>query len=171
MNCTCFGQGRGRWKCDAIGWLTLLAESWWMEPVKRKNCFLMWQNIHIYVCISYTNKNSVSCMCYISWLSVLVENVTGICARGTCCITASVWLRPQTSARSRRPEPSTRLENLGIKSSTESCTCAIAMATASENSAASPSRRFLVRCWWVYWGEMFQVTDHASGSVWFIITI
>lgn len=19
MNCTCFGQGRGRWKCDAIG--------------------------------------------------------------------------------------------------------------------------------------------------------
>ena len=21
MNCTCFGQGRGRWKCDAIGGL------------------------------------------------------------------------------------------------------------------------------------------------------
>lgn len=19
MNCTCFGQGRGRWKCDAVG--------------------------------------------------------------------------------------------------------------------------------------------------------
>lgn len=24
MNCTCFGQGRGRWKCDAIGELSLL---------------------------------------------------------------------------------------------------------------------------------------------------
>lgn len=23
MNCTCFGQGRGRWKCDAIGKLAL----------------------------------------------------------------------------------------------------------------------------------------------------
>lgn len=22
MNCTCFGQGRGRWKCDAIGEFT-----------------------------------------------------------------------------------------------------------------------------------------------------
>lgn len=24
MNCTCFGQGRGRWKCDAIGELATL---------------------------------------------------------------------------------------------------------------------------------------------------
>lgn len=24
MNCTCFGQGRGRWKCDAIGGFTML---------------------------------------------------------------------------------------------------------------------------------------------------
>lgn len=22
MNCTCYGQGRGRWKCDAIGGFT-----------------------------------------------------------------------------------------------------------------------------------------------------
>lgn len=24
MNCTCFGQGRGRWKCDAIGGFSTL---------------------------------------------------------------------------------------------------------------------------------------------------
>lgn len=26
MNCTCFGQGRGRWKCDAIGELNMLQD-------------------------------------------------------------------------------------------------------------------------------------------------
>ena len=57
-----------------------------------------------------------------------------------------LWLCPQISAKSQRHEPSIRSESLGINPSMESCTSAIAMATASESSAASPSSPTPVRC-------------------------
>lgn len=30
MNCTCFGQGRGYWKCDVIGWFVAHYLGWWI---------------------------------------------------------------------------------------------------------------------------------------------
>lgn len=45
MNCTCFGQGRGRWKCDAIGEFTtfkvyiLQAATFRVPQVTFKNMF------------------------------------------------------------------------------------------------------------------------------------
>lgn len=32
MNCTCFGQGRGRWKCDAIGELLQVTGQHFVHP-------------------------------------------------------------------------------------------------------------------------------------------
>lgn len=35
MNCTCFGQGRGRWKCDAIGEPTVVFAYFTFSSIRR----------------------------------------------------------------------------------------------------------------------------------------
>lgn len=38
MNCTCYGQGRGRWKCDAVG----ASVCWLAEPLRNRSvCHLI----------------------------------------------------------------------------------------------------------------------------------
>lgn len=76
-----------------------------------------------------------------------------ICSRSNdCCV---VRLCAQTNARSRRPGPSIRSERPGTKSSTASCTSAIATETASGSWAVSHSSPTLV-CW-VIWHHAFTV--------------
>lgn len=49
MNCTCFGQGRGRWKCDAIGEFTVL-DVLFRPPVSKNIQQISYLSVERLVC-------------------------------------------------------------------------------------------------------------------------
>lgn len=156
MNCTCFGQGRGRWKCDAIGKQAFVAMFSLLFSFLFLTFFSKCKNFPSYVqsilqyewsCfLQFKSNRRVLNNSFCQHVRVVMKERLFF-----LCLHKPFFLCLQTSAKNPRPRCSTRLARLGTRSSKASRIDVPAMVTALENwpvSLYSP----LVRdhnCVWV----------------------